>query len=227
MSITKAKRRHARRAIGQWGDTIRFWFIRFIWIACTALLLITLILPLPATAQTPPQKADVVFDGRVLFQLGSIENISAEERANFANRALWQVLENAQRQPVPSPIRVRMRQQDGLVTLRANGRHLLTVTSGDLMAGVLPQERAALWADILQRALDRAQMERQPAYQRRMAWVSLGVVAIALLSWVLLYNVRRWLWRRQTRRGKLPMWILPSLLGAQVMVWLAAAIYNM
>ncbi|ESA35497.1 mechanosensitive ion channel [Leptolyngbya sp. Heron Island J] len=176
-------------------------------------------------AQTSPQKADVVIDGRVLFQLGSIENISAEERADFANQALWQVLGNAQRQAVPPPIRVRTRQQDGLVTLRANGRHLLTVTSGDLMAGVPPQERADLWVDILQRALDRAQMERQPAYQRRMAWVSLGVFAIALLAWVLLYNVRRWLWRQQTRQGRLPMWILPSLLGAQVLVWLAAGIY--
>lgn len=213
------------RLFEHWLDSTRSWLNRFIGVTGTTLLLFTLILPLSATAQTSLQKADVVIDGRVLFQLGSIENIRAEERADFANQALWQVLGNAQRQPTPPPIRVRTRQQDGLVTLRANGRHLLTVTSGDLMAGVPPQERADLWAEILQRALDRAQMERQPAYQRRMAWISLGVAAIALLSWILLYKVRRWLWRRQTRRGKLPMWILPSLLGAQALIWLATAIY--
>ena len=207
----------------QWSLPVRPWLIRLIAIALATCMLLGLLLPLPGIAQTSPQKANVVIDGRVLFQLGSIEDISAEERADFANRALWQVLENAQRQP--APIRVRTRQQDGLVTLRANDRHLLTVTSGDLMAGVPPQERADLWADILQRAFDRAQMERRPVYQRQMAWVSLGVVAIALLVWVLLYNLRRWLWRRQTLRGKLPMWILPSLLGAQVLVWLAAGIY--
>ncbi|MEM1254227.1 MAG: mechanosensitive ion channel domain-containing protein [Cyanobacteria bacterium P01_H01_bin.21] len=173
-----------------------------------------------ATAQTLTQKANVVIDGRVLFQLGSIENISADERADFANQALWQVIESS-----PSPIRVRTRERDGLVTLRANGRHLLTVTAGDLMAGVPPQERAELWADSLQVALDRAQMERQPAYQRRMAWVSLGAVAIALLCWAILYNSRRWLWRQQTRSGRLPAWILPSLLVAQVLVWLAAGVY--
>lgn len=211
-----------QRAVERWGRSAVKWtgiVLAFLVLGATVLS--------PAIAQTQSSpKADVVIDGRVLFRLGSLEDVSAEERANFANQALWQVLENAQRQPTPSPIRVRTRQQDGLVTLRANGRHLLTVTSGDLMAGVLPQERADVWADSLQRALDQAQRERRPAYQRRMAWISVGVVAIALLFWALFYNGRRWLWRRQTRMGtKLPMWILPSLLVAQIAVWLAAAIY--
>lgn len=216
---------------GQWGRWTQrtLWVTHFIRIAIVTLVLLANILTLPIMAQTVTQpmaqKADVVIDGRVLFQLRSIEDISAEERAVFANQALWQVIDNADQQPTPAPIRVRTRERDGLVTLRANGRHLLTVTSGDLMAGVLPEERAELWAESLQAALDRAQKERQPDYQRKMAWVSVGVVAIALLSWVLLYNIRRWLWRRQTRKGRLPMWILPSLLGARLVVWLAAGIY--
>ncbi|MFG6103472.1 mechanosensitive ion channel [Leptothoe sp. EHU-05/26/07-4] len=216
---------------GQWGRWTHrtLWVKYFFRIAIVTLVLLANILALPIMAQTGAQpmaqKADVVIDGRVLFQLRSIEDISAEERAVFANQALWQVIDNADQQPTPAPIRVRTRERDGLVTLRANGRHLLTVTSGDLMAGVLPEERAELWAEILQVALDRAQKERQPDYQRKMAWVSVGVVAIALFSWVLLYNIRRWLWRRQTRKGRLPMWILPSLLGARFLVWLAAGIY--
>lgn len=210
---------HQTRATGSWGIK------NFIRIALIIWLCLGIGLPLPATAQTQPEKANVVVDGRVLFQLGTIENISAEERATFASQALWQVLENAQRQSPPSTIRVRTKEQDGLVTLRANGRHLLTVTNGDLMAGVPAQERADLWADSLQIALNKAQQERQPGYRRQMIWVSFGVVAIALLIWALLYNIRRWLWRRQTRKGKLPMWILPSLLCAQVLVWLGAAIY--
>ncbi len=177
----------------------------------------------PGLAQTQlSDSANVVIDGRVLFALGSIDDFSAEARAEFANQALWQVLENAESQS----IRVRTRQQEGLVTVRANGRHLLTVTSSDLITGVTAQERADLWASRLQAALDRAQQERQPAYRRRMAWLSLGVVAIALAGWALLYNGRRWLWRRQTRTGKnLPLWILPSLLVAQVLVWIAAGVY--
>ncbi|MEM9266209.1 MAG: mechanosensitive ion channel domain-containing protein [Cyanobacteria bacterium P01_F01_bin.13] len=199
--------------------------VRFIYIVLITLLILGIVLPLPAAAQTQAEKANVVIDGRVLFQLRSIENISAEERAAFANQALWQVLENAQSQSPPSPIRLRTREQDGLVTVRANGRHLLTVTSGDLMTGVPAQERADLWADILQRALDQAQKERQPAYRRQMAWISLGVMAISLVFWALFYNGRRWLWRRQTRKGQLPRWILPSLLAAQVLVWLGAVTY--
>ena len=71
--------------------------------------------------------ANVVIDGRVLFALGSIDDFSAEARTEFANQALWQVLENAESRS----IRVRTRQQEGLVTVRANGRHLLTVTNSD------------------------------------------------------------------------------------------------
>ncbi|MEM8613412.1 MAG: mechanosensitive ion channel domain-containing protein [Cyanobacteria bacterium P01_H01_bin.105] len=221
-------RQRRTQAIQPWPiNQLHVGWIKLAWVrvACVALVIALLLgftQTMPAVAQAEPsQKANVVIDGRALFQLDSIEGISAKERANFANQALWQVLENAQQ----APIRVRARQREGLVTLRANGRHLLTVTNSDLMTGVPPQERADLWVGILQEALDRAQKERQPAYQRRMAWVSLGVIAIALLAWAILYNIRRWLWRRQTRIGDLPIWILPSLLGAQVLVWLAASVY--
>ncbi|WP_323366028.1 mechanosensitive ion channel domain-containing protein [Leptothoe sp. PORK10 BA2] len=171
--------------------------------------------------------ANVVIDGRVLVELGSIDGFTAKERAELANQALEQVLADSVRQSSPPPpIRVRTRQQDGVVTLWANGRHLLTVTRGDLMAGVPPQVQAELWAKRLQAALDRAQIERQPAYQRRVAWLSLGVVGIAIAVWALLHNVRRWLWRWHTRSGKtLPLWMLPSLLLAQVLVWMVAGVY--
>ncbi|MEM7793836.1 MAG: mechanosensitive ion channel domain-containing protein, partial [Cyanobacteria bacterium P01_C01_bin.118] len=201
----------------------------FDWKIClAALAAVWLCLTLPAIAQVQPMaaEADVVIDGRVLFRLGRIDTVSAERRADVANDALWKVLENAERQSPPSSIRVRTREQNGLVTVRANGRHLLTVTSSDLISGVLPEDLATVWVAELQSALDRAQQERRPDYQRKMAWTSLGVVAIALLLWALLYNGRRWLWRRQTRTGKkLSVWLLPSLLGSQIVVWFAAAIY--
>lgn len=192
----------------------------------TSLILGGIQLSAGAQPQLKAEEAGVVIDGRVLFQLGQIDTVSAERRAEIANDALWKVLDNAARQSPPSPIRVRTREKNGLVTVRANGRHLLTVTSSDLMAGVLAQDQADEWAIELQAAIDRAQKERQPAYRRKMAWMSAGVVAIALLSWALLYNGRRWLWRRQTRLGKqLPMLLLPALLCAQVLVWVAAGVY--
>ncbi|MBE9065065.1 mechanosensitive ion channel [Leptolyngbya cf. ectocarpi LEGE 11479] len=216
---------------GQWSRWVQP--CRIIWqlanIALVTILVTALLNVQPAgIAQSQPAqaRADVVIDGRVLFQLDQIDTVSAQRRADVANEALWKVLENAESQPTPSPIRVRTREQEGLVTVRANGRHLLTVTSRDLMAGVLAQDQADGWAGELQAALDRAQKERRPTYQRQMAWVSGGASAIALAIWALLYNGRRWLWRRQTRTGKkLPMWLLPFLLGAQVVVWLATAVY--
>lgn len=219
-----------RSGLGQWSRWIQPQ--RLIWrlasIALVTILVTTLFNLQPAAvAQSQSrQEADVVIDGRVLFQLGQIDTVSAQRRADVANEALWKVLENAESQPTPSPIRVRTRQQDGLVTVRANGRHLLTVTSRDLMTGVLAQDQADAWAEELQAALARAQQERRPTYQRQMAWMSLIASAIALTIWALLYNGRRWLWRRQTRAGKkLPVWLLPSLLGAQIVVWLATAVY--
>ncbi|MGD1855314.1 MAG: mechanosensitive ion channel domain-containing protein [Leptolyngbyaceae cyanobacterium] len=201
-------------------------FLKLAGVLIIAVFLIGLGFSSPGWGQTrSAQQANVVIDGRVLFTLRSLEDVSADERANFANQALWNVLENAQQQTVPPPIRVRIREQEGLVTLRANGRHLLTVTRGDLMAGVPARERAELWAGILQQALDRAQRERQPAYQQRIVWMSLGGVAIAIALWTLLHNGRRWLWRRQTRTGNVPRWIPPVLLTAQVLVWVAAGIY--
>lgn len=219
-----------KSGLGQWSRWVQphrvIW--RLVSIALVTILVTALFNAQPAAVAQPQprQEADVVIDGRVLFQLGQIDTVSAQRRANVANEALWKVLENAEGQRTPSPIRVRTRQQDGLVTVRANGRHLLTVTSRDLMAGISAQDRADEWAGELQAALDRAQKERRPPYQRQMAWVSGGASAIALAIWALLYNGRRWLWRRQNRQGtKLPMWLLPSLLGAQVVVWVATAVY--
>lgn len=210
---------------GEWVQPIRYWRIWLVSVVL-AILVSGVGLPVSAQSQLPAKEADVVIDGRVLFQLGSIDDVSAERRAEVANDALWKILENAQSQrPTPASIRVRTRERDGAVTVRANGRHIVTVTSRDLISGVLAEDRAEEWARELQAALDQAQKERQPGYQRRMAWVSVGVAAIALLFWALFYNVRRWLRRRQTRLGQLPMWILPTLLGAQICVWLAAGLY--
>ncbi|MBT9315328.1 mechanosensitive ion channel domain-containing protein [Leptothoe spongobia] len=214
------------RFSGKWAWSTRRWVIGLTVAVATILLLGGIPFSVIAQPQLPAEESDVVIDGRVLFQLGRIDTVSAEIRAKVANEALWKVLENAERQAPPSSIRVRTREIDDLVTVRANGRHLLTVTSSDLMSGVLAQDLADEWRLELQAALEQAQKERRPGYQRKMAWISLGVVAISLLAWALLYNGRRWLWRRQTRTGKsLPMLLLPSLLCAQVLVWLAAGVY--
>lgn len=207
-----------------WVAPIRSWGIRFAVIVLFSFLFLGGMSQLSAIAQPQPgDEANVVIDGRVLFQLGSIDDVSAEKRANVANDAIWEILEDTGHQV---DLQVRTKEQDGLVTIRANGLHLLTVTSSDLMPGGIAQELADKWASQLDAALEQAQKERQPPYRRQMAWVSVGVFAIAFLIWALLYNVRRWLWRRQTRAGKtLPMWILPALLCAQMFVWLAAAIY--
>ncbi|MEM9807587.1 MAG: hypothetical protein AAF959_20170 [Cyanobacteria bacterium P01_D01_bin.56] len=102
----------------------------------------------------------------------------------------------------------------------------MTVTSSDLLAGIDAEEQAETWARELKVEIARAQQERQPAYQKRMAGISAGVLTIALLCWIFIDNGRRWLWRRQNRTDKpLPLWPLPSLLCAQIFVWLVTAVF--
>ncbi|MEM8809332.1 MAG: transporter, partial [Cyanobacteria bacterium P01_G01_bin.38] len=170
-------------------------------IFCIASLLSLGLARQPVMAQSlasPSPKADVVIDGRVLFRLGSIDGFTAEGRANLANTDLQRALQTT---PLDRPIQIRVAHRDDLTTLRVNNRHLLTVTGGDFMMGVTPQEQADEWTEILQAALQQAQRERRPAYYREVIWRGLAalIAAIGLYS-AIRWGRRRWWgrWARQT-----------------------------
>ncbi|MEO0456655.1 MAG: mechanosensitive ion channel domain-containing protein [Cyanobacteria bacterium P01_A01_bin.114] len=178
----------------------------------------------PATS--PPPKADVLIDGRVLFRLGSIDGFTAEGRADFANADLQRALQTT---PLDRPIRVIVVHRDGLTTIRANNRHLLTVTGGDFMTGVTPREQADKWAEILRAALQQAQRERRPAYYREVIWRMLAALTMALaLYGTIRWGRRRW-WRRWARQPGVLSYrkrlVPPALLCLQAGVWLAFLIY--
>ncbi len=138
-------------------------------------------------------KGPIMVDGRMVFKVGSIDGFSAEVRASNANRKIQQLLD---RQSPTQPADVTIQQQGELTTIRLNGQHLLTVTGGDYMAGVSPQEHARDWQQQLQMALQQAKVERTPAYQRRIA-----VIFVAALGGAIGLNLTlRWLRSRLLQR---------------------------
>lgn len=186
--------------------------------------------PVPAAISAPTvaktsTKADVVIEGRVLFQLGSIEDFSAEQRAAQANNTLQQALNST---PIQVPIRAHVAQRDNLTTIRVKNRHLLTVTKGDFMVGVTSREQAEEWSALLETGLKQAQWERQPAYYRSIIGQALAGLVLAIAFSSILHWKRRQMRRQPIKpmnvsygRRLLP----PTLLCLQVLGWLAFLIY--
>lgn len=169
------------------------------------------------TAASSP-KAPIVLDGRELFYVEGLAGFTANERATFANQVLRDQL---QRIPVDRSIRVWVAPRNSLITLRVAGRHLLTLIDQDLVGGISAEEQSDLWVAQLQEALDRAQLERMPAYRRqasrRILVIGLGVaIASILIRWL-----QRWL-----RRGKTltpdwrRLWLETGLFLVQLGGWL-------
>jgi len=169
--------------------------------------------------------SDVVIDGRVLLKLGSINGFTAERRAQSANADLQRALKNT---PAGTPVRVNVAQRDNLTTIRVNNRHLLTVTDGDFMVGVTPEEQAQEWVEILQVGLAQAQQERLPGYGQTMARRILGALAGAIALYSAVYWTRKRLWRQRFKNLKhskpapyAQKLLQPALLGLQIGIVLA------
>ena len=161
------------------------------------------------------------------FRWGGIEAFSPKQRADFANTVLKNTLQST---ALDQPLRVRVSSRGELATIRVNNRHLLTITQGDFMMGVEPREQAEDWAQKIQTALDRAQLERTPVYRRRALWHGLGWVAGAIVFHFGVHWGRRQIRRQLARKGsRISRWpmrslLLPMSLGLQIGVWLIAGL---
>lgn len=146
-----------------------------------------------ATAIEPSglaSQADVVIDGRPIFRLSQSEDYTAQERVEQANRQL-PLLANLDQEP-----QVEVIESNQLPTIVANGQYLLTVTDLDAPPGKTPQEQAQEWVDHLEIALQRAQLEREPAYLRR----AVGLSSLALLIAIALHRGLRYFLHRPLQR---------------------------
>ncbi|NEP13678.1 MAG: mechanosensitive ion channel [Symploca sp. SIO2C1] len=142
-------------------------------------LLLTLV-SVPSTAQTSPtnnnEKAPVIVDGQVLFEVGNFGNFTAAERADKINEALEDELRS------PQAVEIQVAEEGEQIMIRTQENHLLTVTKQDVISASDPSSQAKLWKNLLEVKLQQGKQERQVVYYRQALIYSIGVLvgAIAL-----------------------------------------------
>jgi len=122
------------------------------------------------------EKAPVVVDGQVLFEVGNWDNFTAAERAEKINEAL----EEEVRSPQAEKIEVKEGEQ---IMLLLGKEPLLRVTQNDLVITARdPSSQAERWKSQLETKLQQGKLERTLVFYRQALIYSIGVLlgAIAL-----------------------------------------------
>jgi potassium efflux system protein len=176
---------------------------RYRWLGCLLLgFWLVFSTPWASLAQTSPTleptSANVVLDGRPLFQVTAADPLTAPERAERINEQIQRLVDLSQ----PVEIEIEMRNESPI--LLANGRYLLTVTEQDAQrdgGGIDASTQAERWQDQITQALERAQEEREANFLQ-MALLQAAVVILLALA---IHWLSGYLWRR-TLRPTLTSW---------------------
>ncbi|MCT7965282.1 mechanosensitive ion channel family protein [Laspinema sp. D1] len=172
--------------------------------------------PSPATEETAPGLtepffADVIVKNRPIFQVGSVGNLTARERAQIINRRISSLLGQSE---TADSITVQYNQAENYATLQVNNRVIMTVIQQDAEDfGVAnAQVLANQWAEELNQAFDRPPLAIDVA-QRLNATVRnllqdaignlpslVGALIVILLTWGFAIVVRRiaYSWAQKT-----------------------------
>ena len=134
-------------------------------------------------------KADIVIDGRPIFQIEPSGPYSAQQRAEQVNRqlALFANLGKA--------VEVKVVERNQLPTIEANEQYLLTVTELDAKLDKTPTEQAEEWATALELSLQQSNLERDPEQVRYMTWLAGFVLLLAIAAHISL----GFFWRRSLK----------------------------
>ncbi|MGK7946680.1 MAG: mechanosensitive ion channel family protein [Microcystaceae cyanobacterium] len=133
-------------------------------------VLIFVLTVLPAIAQSL-ETADVVLDGRQLFEISNAEEFSAQQRADWITFQLQQVV-NSQEYP-----RVEIQEWNQRPAIIINDRYLFTVTQRDVEQNNTVKQQGQIWAQLIDEKVRQAQQERS----FRFLWRALVTVAFVLL----------------------------------------------
>lgn len=182
----------------------------------------------PAIAQMPPSMpatsesestadtsrssffADVLVRGQPVFQVGSLDSLSATERASQINRRIAGLLQQAQ--PL-DPAEVKLVESQNLATLQINNRVIMTVTNQDALDfDTTVSALANQWADRLNQALIKPNLAVDVA--RRLRGTSqqllretlanlpslVGALLVVGFTWLVALGVRQaaLIWAEQT-----------------------------
>ncbi len=208
---------------------------KLIWLSLLTLVLTWF--PLSISAQNsiiePPQKDPIVVDGRVLFQVGSINNFTAQQRANIINKTLAQEVQATE----TFDLFVFQENQQTVIRNETTQRHLLSVTEADVITASNTFEQALIWKKELEEALERGQFERSPSYLHRAGLLILAVVLGASiihcgLIFLGVWSEKKWFpaWNNPTsnfyswKTLLKPIWRI-FLLVSPIVLWLGVLSY--
>jgi small conductance mechanosensitive channel len=184
--------------------------------------------------------ADVLVRGRSIFQVGSLADLSATERADLINRRIAGILAQTQ---TPGEVAVQLDEQRDIATLQVNNRVIMTVTQQDAFDFNTPLETLAQrWADELNQALVQPNLaidvaQRMESAVRQLVRSTLnnlpsllGALLVIGFTWLLAVVVRRiaQLWAEQTegdrsteiligRLGYGSVWVIGSIIALAIL----------
>ncbi len=180
-----------------------------------------------------PNKAPVMLDGQVIFEVSNFGIFSAQERAKTINQALIDTVESSNK------ITIEVVEVDDQVTIRdsSSKRHLLTVTQADIISAATPYNQAIIWEERLKKALQKAQNERTPIYKTRALFTAIIVIFLAIVLHIGLRFFRRFSYRKlnnlfnsqprlQSWNKSLIRWEKITILGLQTIIWIVALFYT-
>lgn len=177
---------------------------------------------------------DILVRGQTVFQVGSLNNLQASERAAIINRRIASLLERADTQVAVTTAPVA---DQPLINIQANNRVLMTVTDQDAQDFGLPlAELADDWAsrlgqsfekppvaiDVVQRLNGTLRQLGEDAIYSIPALI--GVIIVVLVTWLLAKGVRysAFRWAQQTE-GDHSTEVLVGRLGYGG-VWIAGSV---
>ncbi len=137
------------------------------------------------------ESGTVVLGGEPLFELQDTTDLTGQERADYVNYRLKEILDRG----AITVVRVWARPQGGVPVILIQNNYLFTVTGQDAL-GEEPEPVAKRWSLILEQRLNQALAERAP--QRISQGVALAVGLLGLGSGLL--ALVRWLDHRIQRR---------------------------
>lgn len=205
-------------------------------------------IPIPAPATSEPVLnptnglyfADILVRGRPIFQVGSLADLSAEERAEIINRRIASILAQVED---PEPVTMQVNEQQGIAVLQVNNRVIMTVTEQDAEDfGLTLQELAEKWANQLNQVLEKPALAVDVG-QRLYGTIQqlirntidnvpsiIGAFIVIILTWVIAIIARRGfiLWAERTegdsstelligRLGYGGVWLIGSIIALGVL----------
>ena len=130
-----------------------------------------------ASPQSSDYFADVIVRGRSVFQVGSLQDLSADQRAAIISRRIASLLERTEGSIT---VTTNTRPAQDLITIEANNRLLMSVTAQDAQDFGLPLPNLAEdWAEQLERSFDKPPIAIDVAQRLNSTLRQLGRDAIA------------------------------------------------